>query len=221
MAAKWICLDLETTGPNPKAAEIIEIGAYDGIQQYSWLIRPKGVLTPIIQQITHITPELLDQAAMPFAYAIDALTNLIAGRVIVGHNILKFDAPILRRQVADEIGKAAPLLSLLEDSNMRDTAGIYKGMALGRWPSQPHAIWAMKCLNTWAKGLKYNLADACASLGIPALPDAHRAGPDCEMTWRLCVKLAQLQQLPQPCRMCGFAGGSLNDGRLVCARCLR
>ena len=60
----FICIDLETTGLNPKRDRIIEIGmarVIDGVivAEYSTLVNPQAFLSERITSLTGITDEML------------------------------------------------------------------------------------------------------------------------------------------------------------------
>ena len=103
----WLGLDLETTGLDTAACEIIEIGAVlwdveakTPVDIYSSMIKlPPGVsLTKEITEITGITPEMLEQFGYPFAGAVMQLRQmLLKAAFVVAHNGQGFDRPIIQR----------------------------------------------------------------------------------------------------------------------------
>lgn len=100
-----IALDLETTGYNTKTADLLEIGAVrlqvatgktDTLEQ---LVTCKDI-PKHITELTGISAEVLDAGnALPVAEALAMLEQLItdSGRntLLVGHNILRYDLPLL------------------------------------------------------------------------------------------------------------------------------
>lgn len=100
-----IALDLETTGFNIKKADVLEIGAVrlqvgtgktDTLQQ---LVTCKDI-PKHITELTGISAEVLEAGnAIPVAEALGMLEELItvSGRntLLVGHNILRYDLPLL------------------------------------------------------------------------------------------------------------------------------
>lgn len=100
MVTEYVCLDVETTGLQPKTDKLIEIGAVkvrDGIavEQFSTLIDPNMALPQRITALTGITDEMLCSApqaeeVMPkFAAFCEDLP-------IMGHNV-SFDHAFLKR----------------------------------------------------------------------------------------------------------------------------
>jgi ATP-dependent DNA helicase DinG len=63
----WAVIDLETTGISPGVDDIIDVGflAFEGtklIREYSSLVHSEQTLTPFIQKLTGITPNLIKKA---------------------------------------------------------------------------------------------------------------------------------------------------------------
>lgn len=102
MGPEYVALDLETTGLDPERDRIIEIGAVrfsrDGvIGTFHTLVNPRRPVPRAVQQLTGITEAELAQAPGLELVAAD-LEEFIRGRVLVGHNIYGFDAPLLEAQ---------------------------------------------------------------------------------------------------------------------------
>ena len=97
-AKGFAVLDLETTGTGV-LCRILEIAllllAPDGTSEAEWstVINP-GV--PIPNVAVHGIDERLSAAAPRFAAVAPTLAALLEGRVLVAHNLDRFDAPILR-----------------------------------------------------------------------------------------------------------------------------
>lgn len=106
----FVAFDFETTGRDPWADEIIEIGAVrfaDGaeVEAYSTFVKPGGPIPEEISGITGITEEMVrDAPAAP-----DALRGLLGfcgGRILVAHNA-PFDLAFLRQQTLLGLGREA------------------------------------------------------------------------------------------------------------------
>lgn len=90
----YVVFDLETTGFSPESSEIIEIGAWKVesdivVSKFSQLVRPSGYLPTQVQNLTHITSDMLKDAegidsVLPQFY--DFCSDL----PLLGHN-LPFD----------------------------------------------------------------------------------------------------------------------------------
>jgi len=101
MDQTYISLDLETTGLNPDADEIIEIGAvkFQGaevVDTFHSLVNPQRILPYRIQLLCGIAQAELD-AAPPFSDISSALVSFLDNDPIVGHNIA-FDIGFLARK---------------------------------------------------------------------------------------------------------------------------
>lgn len=97
----FTCIDLETTGLNVNTAEIIEISAtkvrnFETVDNFSSFIKPSNPIPKMITSITGITND--DVANAPqIDDVIDNIIEFIGSDVLLGHNIARYDLPILRR----------------------------------------------------------------------------------------------------------------------------
>lgn len=101
----FVCIDLETTGLNPKKDRIIEIGAVkvrDGkiIDTFEQLVNPKQVLEERIEVLTGITSKELEDKPV-IKEVLPALQIFLGEDVLVGHRIL-FDYSFLKRAFINE-----------------------------------------------------------------------------------------------------------------------
>ena len=88
---KWVSLDLETTGLDPKEDKIIEIGAvkFDGentLDTFESFINPSCQLIDFTKTYTGITQLDVDKAPT-FDAINEDLKNFIGNSPILGHNI--------------------------------------------------------------------------------------------------------------------------------------
>lgn len=110
--ARYLVLDLETTGMRPDRARIIEIGAVevDGFElgrEAASLIYPGSPVPPFIANLTGIsTAMLLNQPRLPEVLPI--VERMLRGRVLVCHN-LSFDYAFLSCAWEQVLGR--PLLA--------------------------------------------------------------------------------------------------------------
>ncbi|MFQ3580628.1 MAG: UvrD-helicase domain-containing protein [Chloracidobacterium sp.] len=103
----YTVVDLETTDKDPKRCDIVELAAVrvrDGNltdASYSTLVHPTlEPISPGAQATHHITPE--DVAGAPtFAEVAADFRNLIGNDLLVAHNGLAFDFPILKRRLRE------------------------------------------------------------------------------------------------------------------------
>lgn len=102
-----VLLDVETSNHHPERAELLEFGAVrfeagavtgPGITS---LVRPSapGVIDPGATDVHGLRWSDVAEAPEPAA-ALPALLQALDGKVVVGHNIERFDLPVLRRAAA-------------------------------------------------------------------------------------------------------------------------
>lgn len=90
----FVVYDTETTGFSPAKDRIVEIGAIkvrDGVEidRASWLINPQRYIPYYVQNVHHITPEMVkDQPT--FAEVYPEFLAFIDGAVLIAHNA-RFD----------------------------------------------------------------------------------------------------------------------------------
>lgn len=94
-------IDLETTGGNPNAERIIEIGIvlHDGKQkigEYTTLINPEKEISAFISTFTGITNSMV-QHAPKFIDVADTILELLEGKIIVAHNA-RFDYNFIKSE---------------------------------------------------------------------------------------------------------------------------
>ncbi|HEU5334028.1 MAG TPA: 3'-5' exonuclease [Actinocrinis sp.] len=158
-ALNYAIVDVETSGFHPPGAEVVEIAIVhvdDGGRitgKWDSLIRPDG---PVGPTRVHGIDEAMVREAPRFASVAPALHGLLAGRVVVAHN-LSFDAKFLVAEFARAgIGSA-------------EIRGGACTLSIAR-----HAI----------PGPRHQLSDCCRHAGI-RLTDAHTAMGDATATAHL------------------------------------
>jgi DNA polymerase-3 subunit epsilon len=115
---RFLVVDLETTGMNPKKAGIIEIGAVevDGFtlgRELATLVNPGITVPGFISSLTGIKNSMLIESP-GIKTALPLLKRMMNGRVLVAHN-LKFDLSFLQqawRKVWDEKIEAPTLCTV-------------------------------------------------------------------------------------------------------------
>jgi DNA polymerase-3 subunit epsilon len=127
----YICLDVESTGLDIKNDRIIEFAAvlfqFDSkqepvlLEQYQTLIQPNCKVPEIIQNMTQIKDSDLKQAP-----TFDQVSNKIQSflrksKFWVGHNLIKFDLPLLQHEFERYSDKLNS-----EGVQMFDTCQIFK-----------------------------------------------------------------------------------------------
>jgi DNA polymerase III epsilon subunit family exonuclease len=97
-----IVFDLETSGLNPLADEIIEICAIKidddlkPVEEFYSLIKLDRPLPEHITKLTGITPSMLTEGGMERQDVLTRFHSFIGDEVLVGHYIDSFDIPFLR-----------------------------------------------------------------------------------------------------------------------------
>jgi DNA polymerase-3 subunit alpha (Gram-positive type) len=105
MVTSYVCVDVETTGLNPKSENIIEIGAVkvvDGqvVDTFQSFLKPRKPLEDRIVALTGITDEMLVDA--PDGKKVMPLFAEFCGDLpLVGHNLI-FDYAFLKRAMLNE-----------------------------------------------------------------------------------------------------------------------
>ncbi len=99
MARTYVSLDLETTGLDPQSDAVIEIGAVkftrEGVlDRLSTFVNPHRPIPERVQQLTGISQADVQDAPPLEAVAAD-VERFIEGCVLVGSNVIGFDAPLL------------------------------------------------------------------------------------------------------------------------------
>lgn len=105
MITTFVCVDLETTGLQPKKDKIIEIGAIrvdEGVITGEWesLVNPERELEERIAALTGIRDEQL-AGAKTIAEVLPDLLDFLGERPLLGHSI-NFDFAFLKRAAAAE-----------------------------------------------------------------------------------------------------------------------
>lgn len=135
----YVCVDLETTGLNPKTDKIIEIGAVrveNGVPagKFETFINPSCLLPAKITELTGITDRMLGDAP-GIAEALPDLMAFLREDVLLGHSVL-FDYSFLKkaavnsrvrfeRQGIDTLKIARRFLPELESRSLDFLCGYY------------------------------------------------------------------------------------------------
>ena len=199
---QYVAWDLETSGLDPKADRILEIGAVrfeDGnvVEQKSWLLNHHIPIPAVITKITTITKAQLDEEGGDPAEAVNEFLSWFDryGWQNLTHNGFRFDIPVLVESIAgDGIHKPEEAIAIKEllYRNGVDTAALYKGkeLSLERNWNENFAQYAARVLDIKKYGLRYNIAHCCKELGIDtANMKMHRALGDIFLTNEIYKKL--------------------------------
>ncbi len=103
--ADMIVYDLETTGINPKRAEIVEIAACrlnaigDVVEQRDSYVKPPGGRIPWSATRVHRITEADVKNAPSIEMVLPELYGFIQDRILIGHNVAEYDNLILARDL--------------------------------------------------------------------------------------------------------------------------
>lgn len=106
--AEFVVLDIETTGFSPIGDDIIEVGAVrfkngEIGESFQRFIRPSKPIPEEIQKLTHITPDMVENADGP-EVVLREFFNFIGDAIIVAHNA-QFDYSFLRYHRQKHLGE--------------------------------------------------------------------------------------------------------------------
>jgi len=103
--ADMVVYDLETTGINPKTAEIVEIAAHrlsvigDEVERYYCLVKPPGGHIPRAATRIHQIDAETVKNAPGIEMVLPEFSGFIQDRILIGHNVAEYDNPILARDL--------------------------------------------------------------------------------------------------------------------------
>ncbi len=104
--ADMVVYDLETTGLNPKTAEIVEIAAHrlspigDEVDRYYRLVRPPGGHIPESARRVHGIDTETVKTSPGIEMVLPEFLGFIQDRILIGHNVAEYDNPILARDLS-------------------------------------------------------------------------------------------------------------------------
>ncbi|WP_234508176.1 MULTISPECIES: 3'-5' exonuclease [Thermus] len=95
-------LDLEATSPDPNEAEILEIAAQDAKgRSFHRFVSTEEPLDANHEafRFTGIVFDEYEREKVPLERALKELQNFVGGRWLIGHNLLRYDLPLLNRSL--------------------------------------------------------------------------------------------------------------------------
>lgn len=152
----FTCFDFETTGLSIHTAEIIEIGAvkvrnWQIVEHFNSFVKPTEAISKTVTRLTGITNKDLENAPT-ISEILPKFMAFIEGEYLLGHNIARYDLPILKRLACCDFSV---------DNDYEDTLQLSR-TSIPELPS--HSLEAL-----------------CAYYGVENA-DAHRAVGDAEVT---------------------------------------
>ena len=112
--ADMVIYDLETTGVNPKIANIVEIAARrlsaigDEVERYHQYVKPPGGHIPKASTRIHGIDEHTVKDAPSIEMVLPEFCGFIQDRILIGHNVAEYDNPILERDLKDYLKRGLP-----------------------------------------------------------------------------------------------------------------
>ena len=103
--ADMVVYDLETTGINPKTAEIVEIAAQrlsvmgDEVERFYRLVKPPGGHIPRAATRIHRIDAETVKDSPGIEIVLPELIGFLQDRILIGHNVAEYDNPILARDL--------------------------------------------------------------------------------------------------------------------------
>ncbi|PZA08066.1 MULTISPECIES: RecQ family ATP-dependent DNA helicase [unclassified Meiothermus] len=173
----YVALDLEATSPNPEEAEILEISAQDAEgRTCHWYAATSEPLKADHEafQFTGIAFDEYERGKVPPEKALKELLDFIGDRPLLGHNLLRYDLPVLESALG-KVGLNLPPTKKPALDTLRLAQLVF--------PTPPQGLSG------------YRLGDLHAYFTGAPLEGAHRAQADVEATWRVLAGLV-LQKLP-------------------------
>lgn len=180
---RTIIFDFETNGLlNKSDCQPVEFSCLvisgDIIKEQDVLIKCIGTMDEKAEQTHGLSKEILDKDGVDYNFFLEGLDKILfhknVGRII-GHNIINFDIPLAERLLNKVINKDL----------IFDTAAYFKGDLLGRkfFNNYRHQ---KDILDTWAKGVYYNLGEAIKYYNIkPIEGSLHRAMTDVKYSYEV------------------------------------
>ncbi|WP_460414566.1 RecQ family ATP-dependent DNA helicase [Thermus oshimai] len=173
----YVALDIEATSPNPEEAEIVEIAVQDdGGEARRWYLSTRDPLRPEhpVFRLTGIPFAEYEREKLPPQRALQELLDFLDGRPLLGHNLLRYDLPVLQKAL-NLAGIEFPLRSMQALDTLRLAHMVF--------PVPPEGLSG------------YRLGDMHFYFTGKPIQDAHRAHADVEATWKILAGLV-LEKLP-------------------------
>jgi len=188
---KWLdtyaVFDIETDGLSTKTClptELATMLVIDGmtVDFYETLIwrSREQTIHPRITDITGITNEMCHLEGIPIARAMNRFWAVIQHFPLIGHNIGKFDIPIIDRF------RPPWCLPARVGADTADLFRVYKLAGVVRWPTDEEFA---RMHRSNSEGFKFNLGVACAEFGVIQNVGKHRGMVDTEYTRQLYMNM--------------------------------
>ena len=101
-AARVIIFDLETTSQDPAKAQILEIAALRGSEQFHCFVGVEGILPNDLYAFQHIDRAAYEVSKVPRREALRRFLDFVGDASLCGHNIYHYDLAVLRNALEEE-----------------------------------------------------------------------------------------------------------------------
>lgn len=188
----YLVFDFETTGLDPRADRIIQVGvcevrAGNVVSTDGWLVKQDVPISAEAAAVHGIRDEDLAARGIAPAESMERLVALLErAPACVGHNVYVFDIPFLMAEVRRLRSKAPSVAGFV------DTAALFKGWKLGlpQRATESHRAYAERVLAIRSPGLKYSIPACLRELKIDRKAvKAHDATGDAYLTHLIYAKL--------------------------------
>jgi len=198
----YVVFDFETTGLDPKTCKIVEVAALivkngEVVDQYTAILNHDIDIPEQASAVHGITREKAKADGIDPKKAIETLLEIIDGYgtddlCTVTHNGHKFDIPFLVETINALKIETFPSFEDRLINSCVDTAVLVKAKKLDmkrKW-NESFADFGKRVMNTFAKGVYFNIKQCCTDFGIDqSKVTLHRAGGDVEMTNEIYKKI--------------------------------
>lgn len=166
---RYVIIDLETTGLDPKKDRIIEFGAIrvtggDTLEEFEALVHYDGQLSDTIRSLTGLTDEVLSEHGVELQQALQGFLDFVGKDRIVGHN-LSFDMEFLQEACREN---GLPFMGNRQEDLLKISRRRVVGIA------------------------NYKLVTLAEHYGIP-YEQRHRALADCHVVYEVYCKLNEIR----------------------------
>lgn len=206
---EYLVYDTETSGTDPAKDRILQHGfaivrGRQRVEMFSQIVKHEGLVVPQGAANVHgITTERMNKEGIPASEFLPEVYNTFkvyqqAGLMIVGHNMVAFDAPLLEMEL---LRNGSPFK--FGPDEIIDTGMLVKADRLGMYFNQNDSLrdFARRVAEVRARGVYWSLDRYCYDafdLGRSGIKKdaAHDAANDCALTHCL---LETLREKEAPC----------------------
>lgn len=182
----FVAFDIETTGLDPKTAQITEIAAYKfdrwgrEIGRFSTLVNPGKPIPAAVRSKIPITDRMVQLAPDP-ATAVAAFKAFVGDGMLVGHNcdfdlnfVSAVDPSLAGREMLDTFHLAKHVIPGRASYSL---VNITKDQGLDRFHVRPHRAWSDAYVTAKLFGVLVNVVENMPAADVAALRASKGANP--------------------------------------------